>query len=265
MAASLLLKLLIGIIVVLIVCIPEWFHTEGITVELSCFDPCSKDTPDLSTATSVSLICDFSKDVLETVMIENNTISSVTLSIHMNHSVLSICHSQRNTHPMFQEMKGQGNSTNVSLEIKGKYFVYSEVESHIKVVNSQEDKYSSVPFSLEIRIRNDTGLNSTVDLVNIQDMKLHHDLVKVSLQFESNIPYYTGTLGILWLFLIPFVIVCGLIFVACKVIKEKNAAPITSYNKERTLITRSRRKQNEISPRTHCLEQNHPICEKNKQ
>ncbi|XP_063778723.1 uncharacterized protein LOC134927742 isoform X2 [Pseudophryne corroboree] len=232
MADSLLLKLLLAMIVLLIVCIPEWFDSEGTTVDLSCIDPCTKDLSDLSTVTSMSLICHLqdysSRDVLEWVMRHNNTISSITLSIYMNQSTLLVCDPRRNTHPLFQEVKKtQGNSTNVLLKIQEKHFVYSEVESHVTLVNSDEDIYPTAPFSLEIRIRNYTKLNSTMHHGNVQEMGLYHDFITVSLQFESNTLCFSGTLGIIWLLLIPLVFVCGLVFVACKVMKDKNTVPMT--------------------------------------
>ncbi|XP_075715269.1 uncharacterized protein LOC142750222 [Rhinoderma darwinii] len=213
----------------------------------------------ISRATVTPLICLFqeneNKKAVETIAVQNDILSSITLGFYMNNSALFICDPPRKTHPLFQEMNAQGMSTNVSLNIGGKYFDYSEVESNFVMVDSQEDDYLSVPFSLEIHISNLTGHNRTKDQLHLQDMRVRHDFINVSLQFESQIPFYTRPLGIIWLILISLVFVCGLIFIVYKVKQET----LIDYNQETSNIPRLKEEHN-ISSRTHCQEKNYHMC-----
>ncbi|XP_056412773.1 transmembrane protein 156 [Hyla sarda] len=223
MTSSLLLKLFIGITLLLIVCIPEWFKTkEGISEDLSCIDSCMMDS-----AHKLPLICNLqeneSREAVETVAAKNVTLSSITLGFYINTSAVFICYPQRDTDPLSQETSAQGKPINVSLNIKGKYFHYPEVESNFGMADSQGDVHPSDPFSLEIHISNLTGHNRTMDLWHYQDPGVHHDFINVSLHFENQISFYTRPLGVIWLFLISLVFVGGLSFIVYKV---KRTAPL---------------------------------------
>ncbi|KAM4049134.1 transmembrane protein 156 [Anomaloglossus baeobatrachus] len=224
MTASLLLKLFIGITVVLIICIPEWFkNKEGISVNLSCIDPCLKDKSYISRVTVTPLVSllqgSENKELIEAA--QNATLSSITFGFNMNNSAVFFCALQRNTHQEAEEISVQGKPLNVSVNIRGQYFYYSEVEPHFVVMDSQDYEYLSVPFSLEIHISNLTGYNGTMDLLHHEDLKLVHDFINVSLHFESQVPFYTRPLGIIWLILISLVFVCGMVFMAYKVRQGK--------------------------------------------
>ncbi|XP_073513187.1 transmembrane protein 156 isoform X1 [Phyllobates terribilis] len=224
MTASLLLKLFIGITVVLIICIPEWFKTkEGISVDLSCIDPCVMDKSYVSRVTVTPLVSllqgNDNEEFIETA--QNAILSSITFGFNMNNSAIFICDPQKSTHPMSQEISVQGQPLNVSVNIRGQYFHYSEVEPHFVVMDSQDYEYLSVPFSLEIHISNLTRHNETMDLLRHEDLKFVHDFINVSLHFESQVPFYTRPLGIIWLTLISLVFVCGLIFMVYKVKQGK--------------------------------------------
>ncbi|KAM5191466.1 transmembrane protein 156 [Mantella aurantiaca] len=230
MAKSSLLKIFLGIVLLLVVCIPEWFiNTDDNAVYLSCNNVCFEGSSCLSTLVSKSIMCviqeNNTNDVKETVTIQNNTVYIIHFSIHINNAAL--CEQQGHSHSLFQDMKITENTTYVSLEVRGKYLVYSE-ESHLTLVTI-EDRDPSLPISFEIHVTNTTGLNMTIydgDSKH-KGMKNHDDVINISLKFEPDVPYYKGTLGIIWLSLIPLVFVCGVIFVVCKVIQEKKIVLIT--------------------------------------
>ncbi|XP_066430884.1 transmembrane protein 156 [Eleutherodactylus coqui] len=266
MTASLLLKLFIGITVLLIVCIPESFRTkQGISVDLSCIDPCMTDISYFSRVTVTQLKCIFqedeNKEAIETVAAQNTILSSIILGFYMTNSTVFICYPQRKADPLTQELNAQGTPVNVSLNIRGIYFHYSDVESNFVMVDSQEDKY--LPFSLEIHINNLTGRNRTMDQLNYQDLRVHHDFMNVSLHFESQIPFYTRPLGIIWLILISLVFLCGLIFIAYKVKQERKTAPLIDYNQERSSIPKLKEEHN-MSQKAYS-EKNDHICKQEGQ
>ncbi|CAN2388509.1 hypothetical protein PRIEUP_LOCUS16455 [Pristimantis euphronides] len=263
MTASLLLKLVIGITVLLVVCIPECFKTqEGILVNLLCTDPCMMDLSSICWAMITPLKCllqenKTKEEIIKTAVAQNAVLSSITLDFYINNSVF-ICCPQRNTHPLSQGMNAQGMPINVKLNIRGKYFHYSEVESNFVMACSQEDKNLSVPFSLEIHIRNLTGHNETIDQLPYEDLGVHHDFMNVSLHFESQIPFYTRPLGIIWLILISLVFVCGLIFIVYKVKQGEKTAPLIYYNKESSNIPRLK-EHNNVSKKV-CDKKNDHMC-----
>ncbi|XP_069832257.1 transmembrane protein 156 [Dendropsophus ebraccatus] len=260
MTASLLLKLFIGITILLIVCIPEWFKTkEGISEDLSCIDPCMMDSSYI-----LPLICNLqenkSKEVVETVAAQNGTLSSITLGFYMNTSAVFMCYPQRNANPLSQVMSAQGKLINVSLNVEGKNFYYPEVESNFVKIDFQEDEYTSVAFSLEIHISNFTEHNRTMDQLHYQDVGLHHDFINVSLYFESRVSsVYTRPLGIVWLFLISLVFICGFIIIIYKVKQEKRTHPVINNNQERSSIPRPKEEHSNESSERNCYE-NHDRC-----
>ncbi|XP_073419089.1 transmembrane protein 156 [Dendrobates tinctorius] len=218
MTVSLLLKLFVGITVVLIICIPEWFKTkEGVSVDLSCIDPCMMDKSYISRVTVTPLVSLLQENENEEFIeiAQNAVLSSITFGFNMNNSAIFICDPQRSKHPMSQEIRVQGQPLNVSVNIRGQYFHYSEVEPHFIMMDSQDYEDLSVPLSLEIHIRNLAGHNGTMD--PLRDLTFVHDFINVSLHFESLVPFYTRPLGIIWLILISLVFVCGLIFIVYKV------------------------------------------------
>lgn len=270
MTASLLLKLFIGITILLIVCIPELFKTkEGISMDLSCIDPCMMDISYISLATIMPLLCVWqeneNKEAIKTVAAQNAKLCSITLGFYTKNSAVFICSPQGNKHQLSQEMNAQGITINVSLNIRGKHFHYPEVEFNVVTVDSQEDEYLSVPFSLEIHINNLTGYNRTMDYLDYQDLRVHNDFINVSLHFESHIPFYTRPLGIAWLILIALVFVCGLIFMAYKVNQETRIAPVIEYNQDRSSIQRLKKEHNTISSKTYCHEKNDHMCKREGQ
>ncbi|XP_044154171.1 transmembrane protein 156 isoform X1 [Bufo gargarizans] len=267
MAASLLLKLCIGITVLLIVCIPEWFKTEeGISVDLSCIDPCMVEISYTSSVTGTPIICllqgNESKDVIENATAQNAILSSITLDYYMNNAAAFICDPQRNTHPLSEEMNAQGKPINISLIIRGRYFYYSEVKSNFDMVESQEDEDLSVPSSLEIYISNQTEHNGTMDQLYYQDSRVHHDFINVSLHFNNQILFYRRPFGIVWLILISLVFACGLIFIVYKIKEEKNTR-LRDYNHERSSMLGLKEHINKPS-KTDSYDKNDQTCKHEK-
>lgn len=262
MATSPLLKIFLGIILLCIVCIPEWFTTtEGNTMYLSCILVCFEESAYLSTVVSKSIICptqeNNTKYVQETVNIQNNMVYTVNFSIYIN-TTLYLCVQQRHIHSVFQDMKIPENTTYFSLEVSGKYRVYAKEESHFTLVNI-EDRDPSLPFSFEIHVKNTTGPDGIIDDMDFKNegMKTHDDFINISLNFERQVPYYKGTLGIIWLSLIPLVVVGGFIFIACKVLKEKTTVPTIFCKRKSASLKRCKDKQNRMSPKRHCLPEDH--------
>ncbi|XP_068124176.1 transmembrane protein 156 [Hyperolius riggenbachi] len=255
MATSPLLKLLLGIIVLLVLLIPDWFKTaDGDSMFLTCMDVCFNELSSYrSTALSTSIICitpeNHTTDVRETA-VQNNTVYSVTLQISFNNATNFKCEQLGLAHPIYGDLELAENTT---LTISGQYLVYSEEETHIVLVNS-EDRNLSLPRPLEIHINIITGLNWTVYNGDFQTSgtRKHYDFINISLKFEHHVPYYAGTVGITWLCLIPLVFVCGLIFLVYKVLQEKKTGPVTMYYKETEMLEDKLR---EISSRTHFLEE----------
>ncbi|XP_073464887.1 transmembrane protein 156 isoform X2 [Aquarana catesbeiana] len=222
MATSPLLKIFLGIILLCIVCIPEWFTTtEGNTVYLSCILVCFEESAYLSTVVSKSIICptqeNNTKYVQETVNIQNNMVYTVNFSIYIN-TTLYLCVQQRHIHSVFQDMKIPENTTYFSLEVSGKYRVYAKEESHFTLVNI-EDRDPSLPFSFEIHVKNTTGPDGIIDDMDFKNegMKTHDDFINISLNFERQVP--------------------------CK---RKSAS-----------LKRCKDKQNRMSPKRHCLPEDH--------
>ncbi|XP_075114058.1 transmembrane protein 156 [Leptodactylus fuscus] len=247
MTASLLLKLFIGITVLLIVCIPEGFKTkEGVAVGLSCIDPCMADISYIT-----SIIClleeDENEEDIETVTAEDAVLSSIRLGFSMNYSDIVICHPPSNPFPLLQEVNVQRRPINVSLNIKGKYFHYSDVELNFIMEDSQEEESISLPSWLEIHISNLTRHNRTRD-----QLLDHRDFINVSLHYERPIPFYTRPLGIVWLTLISLVFICGLIFIVYKVKQEEKNSHFIDYNQARSSIQRLNEEHNNISSKQVC-------------
>ncbi|XP_040191063.1 uncharacterized protein LOC120924273 [Rana temporaria] len=266
MATSSLLKIFLGIILLCIVCIPEWFTTtEGNAIYLSCILVCFEESSYLSTVVSKSIRCpaqeNNTKYVQETVNIQNNMVYTVNFSIYINNGTLYLCEQQRHIHSVFQDMKIPENTTYFSLEVSGKYRVYAKEESYLTLVNI-EDRDSFLPFSFEIHVKNTTGPDGIIDDMDFKDkgMKTHGDVINISVHFERHVSYYKGTLGIIWLSLIPLVVVGGFIFIACKVLKEKTTVPTIFYKRDSASLKRCKDKQNRISPKTHCLQEDHQKC-----
>ncbi|XP_077333761.1 transmembrane protein 156 [Lithobates pipiens] len=269
MATSPLLKIFLGIILLCIVCIPEWFTTtEGNVLYFSCVLVCFEESSYLSTVLSTSIICptqeNNTKYVQETVNIQNNTVYTVNFSIYIDNTTLYLCEQQRHIHSVFQDMKIPENTTYFSLEVSGKYRVYTKEESHLTLINIV-DRDPSLPVSFEIHVKNTTGPDGIIDDMDFKNkgMKTHDD-INISLNFERQVPYYKGTLGIIWLSLIPLVVVGGFIFIACKVLKEKTTVPTIFYIRESASLKRCKDKQNRISPKTQCLPEDHQKCEGKK-
>ncbi|XP_072262427.1 transmembrane protein 156 [Pyxicephalus adspersus] len=268
MATSPLLKIFIGIILLCVVCIPEWFKaTDGNVVYLFCIDACFEGFSYISTVVNKTLIClkqeNSTKDVRETDTLQNNTVYTVNLSMYVNTSTLYFCEQQKYLHPLLQDLAIPENATNFPVELRGNYLIYSEEESHFTLM-SIGDRDPSLPSSFKMHVKNTTKFNRTDNDGNgkSKGVKNHEVAINILLKFEHHIPYYKRTLGIIWLSLIPLVFMCGVLFVVCKVLQE-NKIVRTAFYKKASLQRRSY-KQSRISPKKHCQEGTHQKCGGNK-
>ncbi|KAM8939517.1 transmembrane protein 156 [Pelodytes ibericus] len=227
MAKSVMIKLFIGIIIVLIICIPELIKTiNESTVILSCVEAGVNERPNLSIAENASFLCqeqwdevNIKSDVLETFISQRKTIAvtivQICINTSHNHSEKFYCV------PVYQE---QGNMTNCTLEIMGKFLLFSYQKFHFVLLNSEENPSS--PLTLEIFITNVTdreqklATNCVFSSCQTKEMSSQEDIITISMQFNSNVPYYTSTPGIIWLALLPVIFLSAVFMVIYKIITK---------------------------------------------
>ncbi|XP_063281841.1 uncharacterized protein LOC134566061 [Pelobates fuscus] len=219
MSKSDVIKLCVGIIIVLIICIPEMIKTvKENSVMLSCTDTLLSKGSHSSKMVNVSFVCilqknedNFTHDQLESFMSDKRTISAtiVRRCVNMSH----IHSKQFNSAPgqsVHEERKAK-DDINRLMEMKGKYRISSYEKFHVILVSSEEDTQPSAS-NIEIYIANVSGHNPTTDAISsyLPDELRSYDMINISLQFYSNTPYFTSTLGIVWLCLLPLIFICAL-------------------------------------------------------
>ncbi|KAM4708301.1 transmembrane protein 156 isoform 2-T2 [Discoglossus pictus] len=269
MTKFVLVKLFTIILILFIVCIPEFFKTLK--------DAYSKEDPYLSLISNISFMCllqegqDENTNIVETFITQNLTVSVIILSDCPNsshaHPELLMCDTERPAHSV-QELGTQGTISNRSLEIRGNYLLYHYKDFHFVLVNS-EDSPLSVLFTLEIYVTNmvEKEEYATTDYRQFSspaiNLKTQPDTINISLQVNNYVPYYKCALGIIWLVLILFIVVIAFLVFVCNVIQEKKS--LTVYYKNTRIVDNSNKEENTLSTNPQHLEHVQHSASKKKQ
>ncbi|XP_034628855.1 transmembrane protein 156 isoform X1 [Trachemys scripta elegans] len=247
-----LLKLLTAIIIMFIVCLPEFFKThEASTVIISCMDACSLNNVTFP-------VCAFNNSS-ESFLQQGSKKQTVFLKVFINYFdfqntpsicqvsrtelqpciLNSTCESEDDMNVVHQGSRSEGKEREQgkrsayfrevrgSLDMKAKKFIYFHKHFNFTVgyVNEESEEYN-IYYILEVLIRNSTTRrgNTTEESINHSCIAAmtedQNGCINISLQLQ---PYVENTMcipKIIWLVLIPFVFVLTVITVTYKVFQE---------------------------------------------
>ncbi|XP_024065718.2 transmembrane protein 156 [Terrapene carolina triunguis] len=233
-----LLKLLTAIIIMFIVCLPEFFKThEASTVIISCMDACSLNNVTFP-------VCAFNNSS-ESFLQQGSEKQTVFLKVFINYSdfqntpsicqvsrtelqpyiLNSTCESEDDMNVVHQGSRSE--EVRGSLDMKAKKIIsfHKHFNFTVGYVNEESEEYN-IYYILEVLIRNSTTRrgNTTEESINHSCIAAmtedQNGCINISLQLQ---PYVENTMcipKIIWLVLIPFVFVLTVITVTYKVFQE---------------------------------------------
>ncbi|KAM6075650.1 transmembrane protein 156 [Chlamydotis macqueenii] len=262
-----LFRLVLGIIVMFILCLPEFFKIhEANTVVVSCVDTCSSNNTTFP-------LCTFNNSCKRSPQqrTENQTIllkAIVDYSSFQN--IPCICQSstreqQSHTKDIEYESKrdvdvdhqGSGSvakKTKGSLEVKMKDVIYFYKYFNFTTISEKEEVDHNTFYLLEIHINNSIvkGRNAAEEYLNhsclVAMMEDQNDCINISLQLKSYVEYPMCMTKIIWLTMILVVFVFTISIVIYKIVQENEQ----NYYKHRTAAVSAilRRKTSRHARRT---------------
>ncbi|CAN8208313.1 unnamed protein product [Coccothraustes coccothraustes] len=265
-------RLGLGIIIVFILCLPEFFKIhEANTVMVSCMDTCSS-----SNATFP--LCTFNNSYKRSVQQRRET-QTILLKVIINNSnfqnIPCICQSswrEQQSHPKQTECEserdvnvdhqGSGSiakKTKGSLEVKTENVTYFYKYFNFTTVSKKEVEHNT-NYLMEIHINNsivgaNEQLNHSCLLAMMEDQ---NDCINISLQLKSYMEYPMCMTKITWLTMIPVVFVFTVLIVIYKIVQENKR----NYYKQRVATSVStvlRRRTSRYARRTVSATNIHPF------
>ncbi|XP_059700980.1 transmembrane protein 156 isoform X2 [Haemorhous mexicanus] len=269
-------RLGLGIIIVLILCLPEFFKIhEANTVMVSCMDTCS------SSNTTFPL-CTFNNSYKRSVQQRRET-QTILLKVIINNSnfqnIPCICESswrERQSHSKQTECEskryvnvdhqGSGSivkKTKGSLEVKTENVTYFYKYFNFTTVSKKEVEHNT-NYLMEIHINNsivrgqkaaNEQLNHSCLLAMMEDQ---NGCINISLQLKSYMEYPMCMTKITWLTMIPVVFVFTVLIVIYKIVQENKR----NYYKQRVATSVStvlRRRTSRHARRTVSATNIHPF------
>ncbi|XP_063013491.1 transmembrane protein 156 isoform X1 [Melospiza melodia melodia] len=261
-------RLGLGIIIVFILCLPEFFKIhEANTVMVSCMDTCSSSNITFP-------LCTFNNSYKTSVQQRRET-QTILLKVIINNTdfqnIPCICQSswrERQSHPKQRECESkrdvnvdhQGSEsvdkkTKGSLEVKTENVTYFYKYFNFTTVSKKEVEHNT-NYLMEIHINNSMvrGQNAANKQLNhsclLAMMEDQNDCVNISLQLKSYIEYPMCMTKITWLTMIAVVFVFTVSIVIYKIVQEKKRSSDYKQRVATSVSTVLRRKSSIHARRT---------------